>query len=127
MADISALISKLSTLGFNDPPVEHAAVDNIQQWAEALTGVSGLPSKYTLTKTLIFKPKQPKSEPIAPVVVVASSESETSSKAIGAELKLKDLRFASDDVLTSIFQTAKGSVSPFALAQVPKENIGNVR
>ncbi|KAJ2594838.1 hypothetical protein H4R99_005589 [Coemansia sp. RSA 1722] len=127
MADISALISKLSTLGFNDPPVEHAAVDNIQQWAEALTGVSGLPSKYTLTKTLIFKPKQPKSEPIAPVVVIASSESETSSKAIGAELKLKDLRFASDDVLTSIFQTAKGSVSPFALAQVPKENIGNVR
>ncbi|KAJ1648485.1 hypothetical protein LPJ64_000182 [Coemansia asiatica] len=127
MADIAALVSKLSSLGFNDPPVEHAAVENVQQWAEALTGVSGLPSKYTLTKTLIFKPKQPKSEPIAPVVVVASSESETPPKTIGAQLKLKDLRFASDEVLTGIFQTAKGSVSPFALAQVPKDTVGDVR
>ncbi|KAJ1891708.1 hypothetical protein LPJ66_006770 [Kickxella alabastrina] len=127
MSDIGALVSKLSTMGFSDPPVEHAAVDSVDQWAEALSTVSGLPSKYTLTKTLIFKPKQPKSEAIAPVVVIAKDVSATNSKTIGTELKLKDLRFASDDVLSGIFQTAKGSVSPFALAQVPKENIGNVR
>ncbi|KAJ1723192.1 hypothetical protein LPJ53_002454 [Coemansia erecta] len=127
MADVNALVSKLSSLGFNDPPVEHAAAENVQQWADILTGAAGLPPNYVLTKSLIFKPKQPKSESIAPVVVIAANESETSPKAIGAELKLKDLRFASDEVLKDIFQTAKGSVSPFALAQVPQEHVGNVR
>ncbi|KAJ2389405.1 hypothetical protein GGI05_003511, partial [Coemansia sp. RSA 2603] len=127
MADVNALVSKLSSLGFNEPPVEHAAAENVQQWAELLKGAAGLPSHYVLTKSLIFKPKQPKSESIAPVMVIAANETETSPKAIGAELKLKDLRFASDEVLKDIFQTAKGSVSPFALAQVPQEHIGNVR
>ncbi|KAJ2785388.1 hypothetical protein GGI15_001940 [Coemansia interrupta] len=127
MADVNALVSKLGSLGFNDPPVEHAAAENVQQWADVLSGAAGLPSNYVLTKSLIFKPKQPKSESIAPVVVIAANETETSPKAIGAELKLKDLRFASDEVLKDIFQTAKGSVSPFALAQVPQEHVGNVR
>ncbi|KAJ2045550.1 hypothetical protein H4S04_005576 [Coemansia sp. S16] len=127
MSDITALVSKLSGLGFNDTPVEHAPVENVEQWAEALSTVSGLPAEYTLTKTLIFKPKQPKSEAMAPVVVIAKHDSATNSKAIGNELKLKELRFASDDVLTDMFQTAKGSVSPFSLANVPKENVANVR
>ncbi|KAJ2864326.1 hypothetical protein GGH94_002990 [Coemansia aciculifera] len=127
MSDITALVSKLSGLGFNDTPVEHAPVENVEQWAEALSTVSGLPAEYTLTKTLIFKPKQPKSEAMAPVVVIAKHDSATNSKAIGNELKLKELRFANDDVLTDMFQTAKGSVSPFALANVSKENIANVR
>ncbi|KAJ1666540.1 hypothetical protein IW140_004613 [Coemansia sp. RSA 1813] len=127
MSDVNALVSKLGSLGFNDPVVEHAPVETIDQWAEALVGATGVPDKYQLTKTLIFKPKQPKSEPIAPVVVVARSDSATNAKAIGTQLKLKDLRFASDDVLSSIFKTQKGSVSPFALANVPEENITNVR
>ncbi|KAJ2724277.1 hypothetical protein GGI07_002050 [Coemansia sp. Benny D115] len=127
MSDISAIVSKLSTLGFNGPPVEHPAVENVEQWAQALSSASGVPSNYTLTKTLIFKPKQPKSEALAPVMVIAGNESTTNSKLIGAELKLKELRFANDEILKDIFQTAKGSVSPFALASVPQENIGNVR
>ncbi|KAJ1816505.1 hypothetical protein LPJ60_005283, partial [Coemansia sp. RSA 2675] len=109
MSDITALVSKLSGLGFSDAPVEHAPVENVEQWAEALSTVSGLPSEYTLTKTLIFKPKQPKSEAMAPVVVIAKHDSATNAKAIGNELKLKELRFANDDVLTDMFQTAKGS------------------
>ncbi|KAJ2745273.1 hypothetical protein GGI20_002296 [Coemansia sp. BCRC 34301] len=130
MSDIAALISKLSGLGLSNTatPVEHVPVENVEQWAEALSTVSGgLPAEYTLTKTLIFKPKQPKSEAMAPVVVIAKHDSATNAKAIGTELKLKELRFASDDVLTDTFKTAKGSVSPFALANVPQESIGNVR
>ncbi|KAJ2864881.1 hypothetical protein GGI22_001620 [Coemansia erecta] len=126
MTEINELVSKLGSLGFNDPVVEHAAVETIDEWAAALSSATGVPPKYQLTKTLIFKPKQPKSEPIAPVVVVARSDSATNAKAIGAQLKLKDLRFASDDVLSSIFNTQKGSVSPFALAHVPEESIANV-
>ncbi|KAJ1758043.1 hypothetical protein LPJ58_002996 [Coemansia sp. RSA 1591] len=127
MADTSALVSKLSSLGLKDSPVEHVAVENNEQWAEALATASGLPSNYVLTKTLVFKPKQPKSEPIAPIVVVIKETTTASSKAIGTELKLKDLRLANEDVLKDVFQTARGSVSPFALGQVPQEHIGNVR
>ncbi|KAJ2005211.1 hypothetical protein GGI04_002328 [Coemansia thaxteri] len=127
MSDITSLVSRLATLGFADSPVEHAPVDTVEQWAEALSSTAGLPAKFTLTKTLIFKPKQPKSEPMAPVVVIAKHDSPTNSKSIGNELKLKDLRFASDDVLRDVFQTAKGSVSPFALAQVSQESIAHVR
>ncbi|KAJ2526910.1 hypothetical protein GGH20_003306, partial [Coemansia sp. RSA 1937] len=117
MADTSALVSKLSSLGLKDSPVEHVAVENNEQWAEALATASGLPSNYVLTKTLVFKPKQPKSEPIAPIVVVIKETTTASSKAIGTELKLKDLRLANEDVLKDVFQTARGSVSPFALGQ----------
>ncbi|KAJ2554897.1 hypothetical protein EV175_002435 [Coemansia sp. RSA 1933] len=127
MTELNALVSQLGTLGFNDPVVEHAAVETIDEWAAALAGATGVPEKHQLTKTLIFKPKQPKSEPIAPVMVVAKSDSATNAKVIGTQLKLKELRFANDDVLTNIFSTQKGSVSPFALANVPQENIGSVR
>ncbi|KAJ2008762.1 hypothetical protein GGI06_005262, partial [Coemansia sp. S85] len=139
MSDITALVSKLSGLGFSDAPVEHAPVENVEQWAEALSTVSGLPSEYTLTKTLIFKPKQPKSEAMAPVVVIAKHDSATNAKAIGNELKLKELRFANDDVLTDMTITCLKPmilnvalclfliVSPFALANVSKESIANVR
>ncbi|KAI8325356.1 prolyl-tRNA synthetase [Martensiomyces pterosporus] len=127
MSDISGLVSKLSALGFSDTAFEHAPVDTVEQWADALATVSGLPAEYTLTKTLIFKPKQPKTAPIAPVVVIAKHDTATNATLLGKELKLKDLRFANDDVLTSIFQTQKGSVSPFALAQVPEENAPHVK
>ncbi|KAJ2793195.1 hypothetical protein H4R20_006612, partial [Coemansia guatemalensis] len=127
MVDFDALISKLSALGFNNVPVEHAAVENVEQWKEALGNVNGLPGDYVLTKTLIYKPKQPKSDPFAPVVVVAKDDTVFNSKALGTALKFKDMRFASEDVLKDTFQTIKGSVSPFVLGKVPSETIGNVR
>ncbi|KAJ2748293.1 hypothetical protein IWQ56_007501, partial [Coemansia nantahalensis] len=100
---------------------------NVEQWAEALAGASGAPAAYTLTKTLIFKPKQPKSEPVAPVLVVIKDDTVAGAKDLGRELGLKDLRLAGEDVLADIFQTSRGSVSPFALSKVPAEHIGNVR
>ncbi|KAJ1951657.1 hypothetical protein EC988_003990 [Linderina pennispora] len=124
---IAELISKLNTLGFSESAFEHAAVDTVDQWAEALATVSGVPSDYVLTKTLIFKPKQPKSAPIAPVVVIAKGDSSTNSTLLGKELGLKDLRFANDDVLANIFKTSKGSVSPFALGNVPAENVEHIK
>ncbi|KAJ2852248.1 hypothetical protein IWW36_000390 [Coemansia brasiliensis] len=127
MADVNALVTQLNALGISTAPVEHAPVENNEQWTEALKTVSGLPSSYVLTKTLVFKPKQPKSDPIAPIMVVIKETTAANAKAIGAELKFKDLRLANEDVLRDIFQTAKGSVSPFALGQVAQGHIGNVR
>ncbi|KAJ1743813.1 hypothetical protein LPJ68_000620 [Coemansia sp. RSA 1086] len=126
MADVDALVTRLNALGIRTAPVEHAPVENNEQWAEALK-TAELPSKHVLTKTLVFKPKQPKADPIAPIMVVIKETTAASSKAIGAELKFKDLRLASEDVLRDVFQTARGSVSPFALGQVAQEHIGNVR
>ncbi|KAJ2455255.1 hypothetical protein EV183_000990 [Coemansia sp. RSA 2336] len=127
MADVDAVVTKLNALGISTAPVDHAAVENNEQWAEALKTVRELPSNYVLSKTLVFKPKQAKTEAIAPVMVIIKETTTASSKAIGAELKLKDLRLANEDVLRDVFQTAKGSVSPFALGQVGQEHIGNVR
>ncbi|KAJ1958590.1 hypothetical protein GGI12_004692 [Dipsacomyces acuminosporus] len=127
MSDIAGLITKLGAFGFNDAPIEHAPVDTVELWAEALATVGGLPTEYTLTKTLIFKPKQPKSAPVAPVVVIAKHDTPTNATLLGKELGLKDLRFANDDVLSSIFQTQKGSVSPFALSNVPEKNVPHVK
>ncbi|KAJ1735163.1 hypothetical protein LPJ61_000691 [Coemansia biformis] len=127
MADTNALVAKLEALGLGEKPVEHAAVENVEQWAEALAGASGVPAAYTLTKTLIFKPKQPKSEPVAPVLVVIKDDTVADAKAIGRELGFKELRLAGEEILADVFQTSRGSVSPFALAKVPEEQIGNVR
>ncbi|KAJ2613870.1 hypothetical protein H4S08_001992 [Coemansia sp. RSA 1365] len=127
MVELDALISKLNALGFNKVPVEHSAVENVEEWKEALGTVNGLPEKYVLTKTLIYKPKQPKSEPFSPVVIVAKDDTVFNSKALGTLLKFKDMRFASEDVLKDTFQTVKGSVSPFVLGNVSSDIIGNVR
>ncbi|KAJ2338961.1 hypothetical protein GGF43_006760, partial [Coemansia sp. RSA 2618] len=109
MTDLNALVTKLKGLGLNDSRIEHAPVADNLAWAKELATASGLPSNYVLTKTLVFKPKQPKSDPIAPVFVVIKDDKKADAKAIGNELKLKDLRLASDSVLSDIFQTAKGS------------------
>lgn len=113
MASITDLISKLNSLGLNEAPIEHPAAADVEQWKQHLSNISSLPNDYVLTKTLIFKPKQPKSEPLAPVMVVAKHDTGTNTKALGAELKLKDLRFANDEVLSNVFQTAKGSGKVF--------------
>ncbi|KAJ2783086.1 hypothetical protein H4R18_001907 [Coemansia javaensis] len=135
MTDCSALIAKLEALGLGDAPIEHVAAENVEQWAEVLAGASGVPPGHALTKTLIFKPKQPKSEPVAPVMVVIRSDTNASSKAIGQALGLKDLRLANEDVLSEIFQTSRGSgkyatggrLSPFALGNVAPDHLANVR
>ncbi|KAJ2159463.1 hypothetical protein GGF46_003007 [Coemansia sp. RSA 552] len=127
MADVDKLITNLNALGIKEAPVEHAPVESVQEWADALASANGLPSSYVLTKTLIYKPKQPKSDPIAPVFVVAKADTAVDIKALGRELKFKELRMANEDVLKNIFDTSKGAVSPFALAQVPEAHVGNVR
>ncbi|KAJ7814645.1 hypothetical protein B0H13DRAFT_2139914 [Mycena leptocephala] len=50
-----------------------------------------------------------------PVVVIARDETETNSGAIGKILNLKEMRLASEDLLTEFFALDKNSLSPLAL------------
>ncbi|KAI5116405.1 hypothetical protein M0805_006223 [Coniferiporia weirii] len=73
------------------------------------------PEAFELTKTLVFKPKTPKSATPVPLVVIAREETKTSSTALSKKLNLKKLCLASADILTEFFALDKDSLSPLAL------------
>lgn len=89
--------------------VAHGATSSDTAWREALTGASGVPEKFELLKTLVFKPKTAKSATPIPVVVIAREETQTSSGALGKKLNLKELRLASEDLLQEFFSLDKNS------------------
>ncbi|OMJ24411.1 putative proline-tRNA ligase [Smittium culicis] len=132
MSDIQDLISQLTGLGLNKPVVSHESVDNVDLWSQALDVCKAAdPSlqdqlSYVLSKCLILKPKQPKTAEPVQVFIIAKADTTFSMSNLGKDLKMKELRFANDDVLTSIFKTSKGNVSPFALSNVPSDKIASV-
>ncbi|PVU89568.1 hypothetical protein BB559_005069 [Furculomyces boomerangus] len=133
MTEIQQICELLQSMGLSKQVVTHKKVETIELWSEALNSIkasnpSALDSvNFVLTKSLILKPKQPKNAEPIQVFVIAKADSAVSMGALGKELGLKELRFANDEVLTSVFNTSKGNVSPFALGNVPKEKIANVK
>ncbi|ORZ01122.1 hypothetical protein BCR43DRAFT_561434 [Syncephalastrum racemosum] len=114
MASVLDLLSKLS---ISPKTVSHEAAADNKAWKAALdTAASGIDFK--LTKSLILKPKTPKSAAPTPVVVVALDESETNVTQLGKKLGLKECRFANEDLLQGTFGVGKDQVSPFALSNV---------
>ncbi|KAF8169918.1 hypothetical protein K438DRAFT_1854963 [Mycena galopus ATCC 62051] len=71
---------------------------------------------FELIKTLVYKPKTAKTATPVPVVVIARDDTETNSGAIGKKLNLKEMRLASEDLLTEFSPSTKTRVlSPLAL------------
>ncbi|PVU89744.1 hypothetical protein BB561_005182 [Smittium simulii] len=128
MSQIPELCEQLKGLGLEKPVLSHDKVENVQDWQLTLDTVkaAGHPdfpaTTFALTKNLILKPKLPKNADPIYVFVLAKADTEVSMSALGKALKLKELRFANDDVLTNTFKTVKGSVSPFALSNIPLES-----
>ncbi|CEG74061.1 Putative Prolyl-tRNA synthetase [Rhizopus microsporus] len=120
MASSDAVLEILSKLSINVDPISHDPVLDTKTWAEKLSNLQT--PQYQTTKTLIFKPKTAKTAPVTPVFVIALDSTETNATALGKKLSLKDLRFASEDLLKDTFKTQKGSVSPFALSNVAELN-----
>ena len=124
------LFQQLSALKISTTkPISHEPVENVTAWTKALEGKStSLPTgvSHVFSKTLILKPKQPKSQPPAPVMVIANETSDINLSRLGKELGVKELRFATNDLLTDIFTTVKGSVSPFALGQTSEADRPNI-
>ncbi|KAF7317943.1 Dihydrolipoyl dehydrogenase [Mycena kentingensis (nom. inval.)] len=94
----------------------HSDTSSPATWRDALDADASVPA-YQLIKTLVFKPKTAKTATPVPVVVVARDDTETNSAALGKKLNLKDLRLATEDLLTEFFALDKNSLSPLALNQ----------
>ncbi|KAK5779302.1 proline--tRNA ligase PWA37_004176 [Arxiozyma heterogenica] len=76
-----SVVESFTKLGFNDPPAESVPV-----------------------KSLVFKPKTPKSATPVPIVVVALQSTATPSPLIAQVTSSKDPRLARDDLVRDIFK-----------------------
>jgi prolyl-tRNA synthetase len=93
--------------------ITHAETSSPATWKEALIASGSAPESFEIIKTLVYKPKTPKTATPVPVVVIARDETETNSTAIGKKLNLKELRLASEDLLTEFFSLDKNSCTSF--------------
>jgi len=110
MASVDDIVQKLSGLAIKPAAtVSHAETTSPATWKDALTASGKAPASFELIKTLVYKPKTAKTATPVPVVVVARDETETNSGAIGKKLNLKELRLASEDLLTEFFTLDKNS------------------
>ena len=94
--------------------ISHAATHSPASWRDALSADASSPKSFELIKTIVFKPKTSKNATPVPVVVVAREETETASGALGKKLNLKELRLASEDLLSEFFTLDKNSRTHFA-------------
>lgn len=106
---ILAALSSLSIEPAASKGVSHPASESQAGWGEALASLpaSDAPQGYHLLKTLVFKPKTAKSETPLPVMVLTDESTQTNTSAIGAQLKLKDLRLAVPDLLRATLDASK--------------------
>ncbi|KAJ7281740.1 hypothetical protein C8J57DRAFT_1433541 [Mycena rebaudengoi] len=95
--------------------ISHDPTNSPATWREAVAANTS--QSFELVKTLVYKPKTAKSATPVPVVVIARDDTETNSGAIGKKLNLKEMRLASEDLLTEFFALDKNSLSPLALNQ----------
>jgi hypothetical protein len=100
--------------------LSHGPTSDPASWKSALASAPSqtatVPAAFKLTKTLIFKPKTAKSATPTPLVLIASEETDTrNTNALGKQLDLKELRLATDDLITEFFGVDKNSCTPIAL------------
>jgi prolyl-tRNA synthetase len=105
MATLESITQSLAGLAITpSASVTHAETNSPASWRETLLATPSAPASFELIKTLVYKPKTAKS-----VVVIAREETETSSSALGKKLNLKELRLASEDLLSDFFALDKNS------------------
>lgn len=121
---IVAALSSLSLQEGEPTVVSHSSAPTPAEWSAALKETSGVPASFELLKTLVFKPKTAKSDTPVPVVVVTNDATQTNTAALGAHLKLKELRMAVPELLQATLHATKDDVSPFS---VTSENAKKVR
>lgn len=103
------IIQKLDALSIKPLATLSHAETSPASWTEVLIATGSAPASFELIKTVVYKPKTAKTAAPTPVVVIAREQTETNSGAIGKKLNLKDLRLASEDLLTQFFSLDKNS------------------
>ena len=110
MSSMNSITQALAALSITpSETVQHASATSPAAWKEALQSVPRTPKEFELLKVLVFKPKTPKSATPVPVVVITRDNAETSSSLLGKKLNLKELRLASEDLLSEFFSLDKDS------------------
>ncbi|KAG0138116.1 hypothetical protein HOY82DRAFT_666657 [Tuber indicum] len=99
------------------PTLEHGPCANSKEWASQLEALKGLPESYSLSKTLVFKPKTPKTQTAVLVVVVALEDTTTASPEIQKTLDVKDTRMANDDAVNAALGVKPADVSPLTITK----------
>lgn len=120
-----SLEEQLKSLSLQGEIISHDAPANNDEWASLLKAQSSTPSSFEITKTLIFKPKTPKSQTLVPLVVIALNSSATPSGAIAKATNTKDPRMAAADLIAEIFGGA--SPSDVGALSITKENASKVK
>ena len=106
---INSIAHNLNSLSINSTVITHAQTSSPATWKDTLIASGSAPKSFEIIKTLVYKPKSAKTATPVPVVVIARDETETNSTAIGKKLNLKELRLASEDLLTEFFSLDKNS------------------
>jgi prolyl-tRNA synthetase len=110
MSSLDSITQALATLSITpSETVQHASATSPAAWKDALQSAPKTPKEFELLKVLVFKPKTAKSATPVPVVVIARDNTETSSSLLGKKLNLKELRLASEDLLSEFFSLDKDS------------------
>jgi prolyl-tRNA synthetase len=110
MASLDSITQSLSALSIKPVgAISHTQTNSPATWREALSTNLSAPKSFQLIKTLVYKPKTAKTATPIPVVVIAREETESNSGALGKKLNLKELRLASEDLLTEFFSLDKNS------------------
>lgn len=110
MASLDSLTQSLASHSITpSATVQHAPANTPTSWREALEASESAPKSFELIKTLVYKPKTAKTATPIPLVVIARENTDVVSGALGKKLNLKELRLASQDLLTECFSLDKNS------------------
>lgn len=108
MASLESITQSLASLSITpSASVSHTVASSPAAWREALEASGSAPKSFELTKTIVYKPKTAKTATPVPVVVIAAENTDVISGALGKKLSLKELRLASEDLLTEFFAVDK--------------------
>lgn len=105
-----AVLDALASLSIGAKPtcLQHEPATSQVEWSETLKAhASEAPESYRVLKTLVFKPKTGKADTPIPLVVLTDDATQTSTGAIGAHLKLKELRLAVPELLQATLGATK--------------------
>ncbi|KAI5818769.1 hypothetical protein BZA77DRAFT_364048 [Pyronema omphalodes] len=121
----SEAADKLAQMSLNGAQtVSHGPCSNTAEWKTQLQSLSGLPESYALTKTLVFKPKTPKSQTAILIVLIALEDSDTNSALLAKALDVKEPRFAQADAVQAALGAKPADVSALTIT---KENAAAVQ
>ncbi|KAK6539785.1 ribose-phosphate pyrophosphokinase 1 [Orbilia ellipsospora] len=108
--------SELNALSIESLSFPHEKCKNIAEWHTQLDSLNPKPEfDYKLVKTMVFKPKAPKSETAPLIVLIALEDSQTSSATICKAVSVKEARLANEDAVTGALSVSTANVSPFSI------------